>query len=118
MDVVLPRDGDVPLRVSGDALGFASSERTGRSRWIEIALFRSNSGRYVVAGVGRSTIPGEEDRRWAYVEDDASAVIKRLERHEAGDESTRYLTRTAAKALTQAAEHDEGIRKAFAVSVA
>lgn len=115
MAFTLPRDGQRPLSVDGECLGRSSSHRPGKLRWIEVAIFRTESGKYVVAGVGRTSVPGEDDRRWAYVEEAPDDVIRRLERYEQGSESTRYLTRTASSALSQAAEVDEGIRDAFTV---
>lgn len=117
MAIVLPRDGQRPLSIEGDCIGRSSSHRPGKLRWIEVAIFRTDAGQYVVAGVGRSSVYGEADRRWAYIEDTPADVIRRLERYEKGDESTRYLTRTASSALAQAADVDEGIKHAFTVRV-
>lgn len=59
-----------PLAFKGALLGDATGEdfataSTGRGgegkRWTDIALYRTENGRYVAHTIGRSTIPGEKD---------------------------------------------------------
>lgn len=114
--VLVHRDGKMPLRFSGRRIGFASSHRPGRLRWIEISIYLTADDDYVVAGTGRSSVPGETVRRWAFVHTSPEEVITRLERYEEGTDH-RYLTKTAQMALSEAATADERIRDVFAVDL-
>lgn len=117
-DHTVMRDGQRPLSFAGELLGSSSTHRPGKMRWLELAIYApADTSGYVVAGVGRSVVPGETDRCWAYVEETPEDVIRRLERYEDGTD-TRYLTRAAAQAIQSAAESDESLREAFYVGVA
>lgn len=108
-------DGARELRFNGELLASSTSEASGKQRWAEFALYRTTSGRYVLAGAGRSTMPGEVDKRWAQVSDDAHAIIERLTMYD--NNEARYIPSVAQKLLARAALVDEGIRNAFGVEV-
>lgn len=112
----LSRDGDRSLVFDGTLLGNASSERADAPRWFEIAIYRTEAGRYVVAGSGRSRVEGESDRCWAYDYTEPGDVVRRLTRVDT--EGVEYITRTARDALRAAAELDDGLRGAFLKRVA
>lgn len=79
------QDDDGGITFIGKQLAFASSSAPGKTRWSELTLFITEGGKYVVAGAGISRVPGEENRRWAVVVDDAIAVVAKLTLHsEAG----------------------------------
>lgn len=107
----LKRDGQRNLVLDGVLLGEASSRRGDQERWFEVRIFRTEAGRFVVAGAGRSIVDGETDRCWAEICDDGADVIAALIRVD--DDDVEYLTRTARDALNDAAERDETIRDAF-----
>lgn len=50
------RDGARTLQFNGKKLGESSSYRRGASRWIEFALYRTDSGQYVLSRVGVSYV--------------------------------------------------------------
>lgn len=106
-------DGSRELRFVGCLLATASSEAPGKSRWAEFELYRTQSGKYVLAGIGRSVLRGEVDKRWAQVSDEPGAVVERLTMYD--DKDARYLPTTAQTLLTRAGLLDEGIRGAFSV---
>lgn len=106
-------DGEREIRFTGQLLGESSSERPGKSRWIELRIFRTAGGKYIVSGVGRSTQDGETDRRWAHVCESAAGALESLYMYDGDD--VRYLTRTAKEAVTAAMAHDEPLKKAYLV---
>jgi hypothetical protein len=50
------KDGDRTLQFDGELLGASSSWRPGAMRWIEFALYKTQSGSYVLSRVGASVI--------------------------------------------------------------
>jgi len=104
---LVPRDGDIDLELNGERLAFSSSAERGKPRWFELTIYRSGSGRWVVAGAGRTTMPDEVDRFWARVCTSPAEVLEALYRR---GEGGRYLTHTAREALEDAAERDVALR--------
>ena len=79
------------------------------SRWSEIDIYRTDSGRYVVAQVYRTQWQGEDSHR-ADVCESAAAVMELLEWED--EEGNNGLSNLAKEALDAAAENDsafEGI---------
>lgn len=111
-EFTLERDGQPPLSFQGSRLGHASSRAPGKSRWFEVGIYRTASGRYVVHGLGASEVPGETTRGWAQVVDAGADVVSALYRH--GTDGP-YLTRTSKDALADAAAVDGGIAGAYVV---
>ena len=109
------RDRHREIQFKGELLGFSSSEDPDKVRWGEFYVYRTESGRYVVAGVGRSRVPGETDRCWAQVSDSPDAVIEKLTLID--PDGARYLPWTARTLLDQAAVKDERLRHSYAVEV-
>jgi hypothetical protein len=50
------KDGTRELEFEGTLLGAASSKTPGSLRWIEIYIYATDSGKYVISKVGRSTV--------------------------------------------------------------
>lgn len=108
-------DGERQLQFAGQLLGHASSGRSGKSRWIEISLHKTNGGKYIVSGRGCTTVSGETERNWAHVSDTPQGAIESLYLFDS--DGVRYLTRTAKIALTDACALDERLRDAYMVEV-
>jgi hypothetical protein len=106
-------DGDREIRFTGELLGHASSQRPGKERWIELSIHLTKGGNYIVAGIGRTDVPGERERRWAHVCEEPGGVIEAM--HLYDRDSVRYLTRTARECLAQACTRDTALRDAFMV---
>src|SRR5690606_14235668 len=104
-------DGDRVLQFVGEELGRASSETPAKQRWAEITIFRTQGGKYIVAGCGRTVVRGETDRRWAQVFDDPADVVRRL--YMVDDAGEQYLPHVSKDALDAARARDEGLRDAF-----
>ena len=49
-------DGEREINFDGDLLGSASSFSVGKPRWFEVRIFRSQGGKWIVNGVGRSLV--------------------------------------------------------------
>ena len=110
-------DGDREIRFTGTTLGHASSypgRDPNKVRWIELSVYKTKGGNYVVAGVGRTNVPGERERRWAHVCEEPEGAIEAL--HLYDRDGVKYLTRTAREALAQACAQDAALRDAFMVT--
>lgn len=78
---VLQRTGDRPLRFVGELVATATSRSFSgpcESRWYELALYRTESGRYVVSIGYRSLWQGELAEDHVYVEDTPASVAEAL----------------------------------------
>lgn len=105
------RNGDTEWRFFGAELGHASSFRRGKQRWAEIWMFRTDADFYVVAGVGRSVVPGEVDRWWADVFRDPVSAVRRMYVRDHGGVSR--LPMTNRECLLQACQHDRRLSEAY-----
>ena len=114
-ETIIDRDGDLPIRFTGELLAEADSFEPAKLRWTEIALYRTSSGRYVLHEEGLSKIDGEADRSSAFVADDANELIDKLYRINA--QGKRYITRMAQDLIAQAAIRDSEIAAACVVEV-
>ena len=151
------RDGARSITFEGAQLAEVSSERSTSPRWTDMALYKTESGKYVLTKIGRTRVlhetgcPGiigklnlymdeypntvpeegnfdfhtcvgetyyideilvEQTRYWAYIADNARAVIDILHRNEGG---VRSLPRLSITLLEEAALHDSEISKAYSV---
>jgi hypothetical protein len=104
-------DGRRTLRVEGELLAEASSRTGGALRWTELRLFKTASGRYVLAGAGKSAVPGEVDRCWTKVADGPEGAVDFL--HMKEDSGVRYMTRAARLVAEQAARADLAFAEAW-----
>lgn len=63
MEIRLRKTGGTDVEFEGDELARVSSRKSeDQTRWTELALYRTKSGRYVVQNIGRSVVAGELDR--------------------------------------------------------
>lgn len=109
------KDRHRELRFDGELLAEVSSQDGDKDRWGDFYIYRTAAGRYVVAGVGRSRVPGEIDRCWAQVSDHPDAVIEKLTLID--EDGARYLPWTARDLLDRAAARDDRLRDAYLVEV-
>lgn len=63
----VPRNNGADIRFTGELLAFASSRKTGSTRWSELNLYRTEAGALICEEIGRSTAKGESDLRQAEV---------------------------------------------------
>ena len=100
--IQLRRDGAPPLRFKGTLSGIASSHShsgPSNSRWTEIRIYETVSGKAVLSIIGRTLWQGEHDRHAAIVVPvfDGSAIVKAL-----ADQNDGYLSDVAKEALDDA----------------
>src|SRR4029078_8858971 len=72
------QDRDHEIQFDGELLAEISSRTDDKKRWIELRLFRTVGGSYVLAGTGMSIVDGESNRRWAEISDEPEGVIEFL----------------------------------------
>ena len=97
----------------GELLGSSSSHSPGKTRWSEVEIYQTVDGEYVVAGIGRSTVPGDKDLCWAHVCGTAAAAVEQL--HQYDDDDVRYITALSRRAIEAAGENDQALLDAFRV---
>lgn len=109
------RDGSRVVRFEGSLLAEASSRWGDSPRWTELALYRTAAGTYVLAGVGRSVLPGETDRTWTKQADGPDGAIELL--HITDESGVRFMTKHARRVAEAAAAADDDFREAWEVEV-
>lgn len=102
---------DRELQFEGELLGSSTSFSEGKPRWSEVNIFKTIDGDYVVAGIGRSTAPGEKDLCWAHVCETPAAVVEQL--HQYDDDRVRYITALSRRAIENAGVSDPELLAAF-----
>lgn len=107
------RDGERVIEFEGRLLARVTSQDDTKKRWIELALYKTHAGTYVLEGVGRSLIKGEVDRRWVQLADDPEGIIDRLYLY--NDTGAKYIPHTSRTLISHAGVHDDAIRRAFMV---
>lgn len=106
-------NGDRELQFRGRLLGESTSQNGRKERWAEIQIYLTDGGNYIVAGIGRSTVPGEIDKKWAQVCEEPEAVIERL--HLYDDNGGRYIPWVSQQALRLACDEDQRLTEAYLI---
>lgn len=79
--ITLTRTGDRPLRFTGEEVAEATSRQDQgacQTRYYELALYRTDSDRYVLAIGYRSHWEGELPDDRAYIEDSIAGIVETL----------------------------------------
>lgn len=105
-------DGARRISFEGVKLATSTSREPGKSRWINLMLFRTSAGLLVLAGTGHTREEGEETRRWALTFDDPQGVVGHLTMRDE-DTGARYLPTVARRLLEEAATQDARIHDAY-----
>lgn len=77
----LPRTGDRPLQFDGEQIAETDSRQTQgpcQTRWYELALYRTDGGKYVIAIGYRTQWQGELPRDETHLEDTVSGAVEVL----------------------------------------
>ena len=104
------RDGNKDLAFTGVKIGSGSDhEHQGpqNSRWSEIDIYRTDSGKYVVSQVFRTQWQGEENSHRADVCESAAAVLELLSWED--EDGNSGISNMAKEALEAAAENDTAL---------
>ena len=107
------RDGERVITFAGVELASVTSRERTKQRWIELRLFKTQAGSYVLSGCGRTLKQGEVDRHWAQVSDAPEGILERL--HLYNDVGERYIPTTSRRLLREAGERDAAIMQAYMV---
>lgn len=105
------QDGARTITFEGELLAEVNSRTDERVRWIELRLFRTVAGTYVLAGCGRTVVTGEVDRPWVQLAEEPEGIIDRL--YMLSDEGARYMPHTSRRLLEVAAKRDSEIHSAY-----
>lgn len=106
------RDRQRDITFTGDLIATASSEVVGKDRWSEMSIYTTDDGRYVVHGLGKSSVEGETDRDWVCICNTAEAVIKALTRT---SDDVSYVPNLNLTLLERASMLDDAISDATRV---
>lgn len=82
-----------------------------QNRWLEVRIYRTATGRYVVEQVGRTCWQGESDRHAVTICADAAAVLAALGGNDDRDDDyhDRGISAVARDALAAAGEKDPAL---------
>jgi hypothetical protein len=78
-EFVIPRDDARNLKFSGECISRVSTKSyrgPASNRWLELALYRTSSGKFVCQRIGRTIWEGERDRHEACVASDVAGVVE------------------------------------------
>lgn len=78
MDVFFYQSGHTITQFNGWHVAHVSSELPSKERHTEFDLFVTEHGEWVLQGIGRSKVPGEQDRMWAVISKDPSDVLQAI----------------------------------------
>lgn len=92
----------------------ALKERCSACRWFEVRIFKNNEGWYLVYRLGRTSVPGEDNRiSYEWVPSSYEVVEVLTSRYHANGRTVTELTGPAARVLAQAAAYDDDLRDAY-----
>lgn len=86
------RDGDRLLCFDGAKVASVSAELPTKDRWTELEVYITVAGQWVLAGVGRSRVPGEIDRHWAVTSDNPVDIVAAIVGHDTSWLAKRLLS--------------------------
>lgn len=108
-EVRLRRTGDIDLVFRGVLLAEQSTYEDGLARWAELRIWRTDSGKYVMQRLGRTTVEGEVDKNTTRIVVDPNRLAEALRSKQAGVE---FMSNVALDALDEAAANDPLIDRA------
>lgn len=117
----IARQGAVDLTFDGVLLAEESTrDEPGQTRWTEVRIYRTDTGKYVTETVGRSTRRGETDRITVFVHDspaDVPAGLRRKGRSALTGQDTMFIPNVALDALTTAGKADPALADVLTESI-
>jgi len=100
------------IQFAGVLLASVTSATPQKQRWLELSLYRTAAGAYVLAGVGRSEVAGEVDRKWAQVSLEPEGIVDRLTMFDE-DTGAEYVPKTSRQLLEKASDIDGKVARAW-----
>jgi EXLDI family protein len=110
------RDGERALAFSGRIIGSADDKDHNSTRWTNVTIYRTASGRVVVEVEDRTQWQGESDHVRADSFGTATGAISYL-RHADGDYYDADLSPAAQEAIEDASKNDEEFASAFTENI-
>jgi EXLDI family protein len=110
------RDGERALAFSGRIIGQADNKDHNSTRWTNVTIYRTASGRIVAKVEDRTQWQGESDHVRADSFSTASGAIGYL-RHADGDNYDSDLSASAQEAIEDAGQNDEEFASAFTENI-
>ena len=110
------RDGERALAFSGRIIGQADNKDHNSTRWEEVTIYRTASGRVVVEVEDRTQWQGESDHVRADSFATATGAISYL-RHSGDYDIEGYLSPAAQEAIEDAAKNDAEFASAFTENI-
>lgn len=113
MKSFVAHDGDRALKFNGTLIGSATSDDGHKQRWMDMCIYRTEAGSYIIEKIGRSRIAGEENRHSAQVCESAEGAVESLYQYD--DQDVRYMTRVTREAAAAAALVDDDFATAYRI---
>jgi hypothetical protein len=108
MEYRLRRTGNVDLVFVGTLLAEQDTRDTpDQARWAELRVWRTDSGKYVVQRLGRSTLPGEVDKITTRIVNTPAEVAPAMRSKQGGKV---FMSNLALDVLAEAAGNDSALR--------
>lgn len=111
----LRRTGAVDVEFDGELLANQTSHREGATRWMEVRIYRTTTGKYVVEEAGTKERDDDDGRSVVTVVTDPFEIRAALTKRGTAKDPARagqeveYLTNVALNALEEAGEKDPAI---------
>ena len=109
-EYIVRRDGNKDLKFKGEVLADVSNQWVAgqnQTRWKEVSIYKTESGKYVVSVIHRTCWEGEADSFQAHVCETAEDVYRCLAVDDMGEE---LLSTLAKEALEEAAKKDKAFK--------
>lgn len=111
LDTYVLDDRNGPRTITARKLGESSSHREGKRRWFEVALYKTQTGMYVVHTRGVTTVPGEVTYCRVAQTPSSFEVIELL--RDGRPNANSYIPRDSQRAVAQAAQWDDDLMERY-----
>lgn len=72
------RNSEGEIRFDGELVAKVSAELPEKDRWTEFELYLTSFNTWVLQGIGRSRVKGEQDRCWYIISSDPSDWLEKI----------------------------------------
>lgn len=94
MEIAVRNRADT-VTIDGIKVAHVSAELPSKQRWSEFTIYLSVHGEWILQGVGRTRLPGEDDRWWSVISTDPIDVIDSI----VGNDASRLAKKLLAQSL-------------------
>lgn len=96
------QNGHTIVQFEGELIAHVSSELPSKERHTEFDIFLTIHDEWILQGIGRSKIEGEQDRMWAVISKDPADVLQAI----IGNDVSRLAKKLIAATFTSLAGTD------------